>query len=74
MDDSYIKYELKAIKAKEKVCILENELIDIRNKLSLDRRNIELIHELKRINIRMSKAVYELKHFQLFLENPSSIS
>ena len=73
MDDSYLKYEQKAIKAKEKVCVLENELIDIRYKISLDRRNTELIHELKRLNIRMSKAVYELKHSQLVLEKPNSI-
>ena len=73
MDDSYLKYEQKAIKAKEKVCVLENELIEVKNKLSLDRRNLELIHELKRINIRMSKAVYELKHSQMVLEKPNSI-
>lgn len=73
MDDSYIKYELKAMKAKAKVCVIENELIDIRNKLSTDRRNIKLTHELKRLNIRMSKAVYELKHCQLFLEKPNNV-
>lgn len=69
----YLKYIQKVIKAKDKVCVLENELIEVRNKLSLDRRNIKLIHELKRINVKMSKAVYELKHSQLVLEKPNSI-
>ncbi len=73
MDDSYLKYEQKVIKAKEKVCVLENELLEVNNKLSIDRSNVELIHELKRINVKMSKAVYELKHSQLVLEKPNSI-
>ncbi|KAB1158187.1 hypothetical protein [Flavobacterium luteum] len=73
MDDSYLKYEQKAIKAKEKISVLEKELLEVRNKLNSDQFNINLMHELKRINIRMSKAIYELKHSQLVLEKPNSI-
>lgn len=73
MDDTYLKYEQKVLKAKQKVSILENELVEVRNRIKRDPYNIKLIHELKRINIRMSKAVYELKHSQLVLDKPNSI-
>lgn len=73
MNDFYPKYEQKAIEAKKKVTVLENELLEVRNKLNSDKYNINLIQELKRINTRMSKAIYELKHSQLVLEKPNSV-
>lgn len=73
MDDFYLKYEQKAIKAKEKIAVLENELQEVLNKLKENRNNIKLLHEVKRINIKIAKAVYELKHSQVVLGKPNSL-
>lgn len=68
MDDACQIYEQEIKKAKEKIGILKNELSEVKNKLKINRKNSELLHEFKKISIKISKATYELEHNQSILK------
>ena len=68
MDDSFQIYEQKIKKAAEKIGILKGELSQVKDKLKANRKNSELLHEFKRISIKITKATYELEHNQSILK------
>lgn len=68
MNDVYQIYEQKVKKAKEKIVVLKNELSEIKIKLNENRKDAELLHEFKKISIKISKTTYELEHNQSILK------
>lgn len=73
MDDACQIYEQKIKKAKEKVGLLKSELSEVKSKLKVNRKNLELLHEFKKISIKISKATYELEHNQSILKIRSEL-
>jgi len=61
-------YEQQLQKAKERYSILKGELKEVKIKLKNDKRNTALINELRILNVKMSKIVYELEHSQSIIE------
>ena len=64
----HVKYMSRKLKSQRKIGILKNELSEVKNKLKVNRKNSELLHEFKKISIKISKATYELEHNQSILK------